>query len=91
MANLHILNKAPDHPRFQTGISAVSGDDTLLLTENAVFAAVMGQPLPARVVALRADLEARGLSPDQMAPDIGSVDFNGFVALTETASQIISW
>jgi tRNA 2-thiouridine synthesizing protein B len=91
MATLHILNKAPDHPRFQACLSAVTDGDTLLLTENAVLAAAMKRSLPARVLVLRDDLEARGLSSDNIPEHIGSIDFAAFVDLTETTTRIISW
>ncbi|MBS3804655.1 MAG: sulfurtransferase complex subunit TusB [Oleiphilaceae bacterium] len=91
MPSLHIVNKAPDHARFQTCLAAVADEDTLLLTENAVLAAVMAQGLPGTVFALSADLEARGLAPADIMANIGRIDFAGFVSLTEATSRIISW
>ncbi|WP_083260285.1 sulfurtransferase complex subunit TusB [Marinobacter sp. X15-166B] len=90
MTTLHILNKSPDHPRFALCLAAVTGEDQLLLTENAVLAlADTTLTLPARVAALAADMDARGLTGNGLSRY--GVGFDHMVRLTTQASRIISW
>lgn len=87
---LHILNKSPDHPRFSACLAAISVDDVLVLTENAVLVcADTASTRPARCHALQADLHARGL---QGAPEASqSISYADLVRLTTEHSKIISW
>lgn len=85
---LHILNKAPDHPRFALCLAAQADSDTLLLIEDAVIALSDQQiSLPASTHALQADAKARGIG----AAADHQVDYAGFVALTEEHTRIINW
>mgnify|MGYP001627782360 CR=1 FL=1 len=87
LSTLHILNKAPGHPRFTACLVAMSEGDLLLLTGNAVLALVDDNVrLPASTQALAADCKARGIGGD--AP---LVDYRGMVQLTDRFSRIISW
>lgn len=87
---LHILNKAPGHPRFATCLSSLSDQDTLVLTENAVLAlADAHSVVPEHTVALEADLEARGISG--MVTGAQKISPAQLVGLTEHHSRIISW
>jgi tRNA 2-thiouridine synthesizing protein B len=91
MTTLHILNKPPHHPRFERCLEAFASDDQLLLMESAVLA--VSEPdllLAGRVCALKADLEARGLSA-AIRGDITTVDYDGMVVLTAESAQIIHW
>ncbi|MGO1461026.1 MAG: sulfurtransferase complex subunit TusB [Marinobacter sp.] len=87
---LHILNKAPGHPRATTCLSALRSGDALLLTENAVLAlpALGGGPL-VPVYALTPDAMARGL--DQCTDKVTLVDYPTMVDLTARAQHVISW
>jgi len=88
-ATLHILNKAPDHPRFGRCLSAIHADDLLVLTEDAVLAmADTSLRLPAHWQAIDADARARSIGTDHAGKLIGYADL---VQLTEHHSRIISW
>jgi tRNA 2-thiouridine synthesizing protein B len=70
-------------------------DDDLLLVEDAVYAAIKEHKANAYLVAatsapycLIADLEARGVILESTQK---TVDFVGFVALTEKHSASITW
>jgi len=87
---LHTINKAPDHPRFQSCLAALTPEDHLLLTESAVLAltdATFAPPCP--YFALTADVQARGLSgaaePERL------VDTQGWVRMTAEHDQMMNW
>lgn len=87
---LHLLNKAPSHPRFQSCLDAIAPGDQLLLLENSVIAlADEAIVLPKGTMALAQDCEARGLS-DKVAASL-LVDMPGMVKLTDRFPNIISW
>lgn len=96
MKTLHILNKAPDHPRFGRCLDAMGSDDALLLIENAVLAlADKGLSLPRTTYALEADLTARALGNADNALDGTThaivIDYHEMVKLTAQAIRVISW
>lgn len=73
----------------------VSEGDTLLLIEEAVYAAnPQHQSFPQlkglSVFALQADLEARGIS-GRVSPSIEVLDYLGFVDLTAQNDKSITW
>lgn len=87
---LHILNKAPGHPRFFACLAALSDQDTLVLIEDAVLALPdTDTALPERTVALEPDLDARGLSG--AAGTDQTISHQQLVQLTEQHPRIISW
>lgn len=87
---LHILNKAPDHPRFSACLAARRSGDTLLLVENAVLALAMPElRLPPGTHALSPDMQARAIDlPDSATKAIG---YDDMVALTADSEKVISW
>lgn len=88
--SLHLLNKAPSHPRFRSCLDAMAPGDQLLLLENAVIAlADDAVVLPPGTLALAQDCEARGLSDEVGASLL--VDMPGMVNLTDQFSNIVSW
>lgn len=90
MLTLHIINKAPDHPRFSACLEALAENDSLVLIENAVTALVFDKlPLPP-CYALHPDVNARALSQSSM-PGVKMIDYPGLVALTETHQRIVNW
>lgn len=90
MPTLHIINKAPDHPRFPACLRALAEDDTLVLIENAVMALVFESlPLPP-CYALRADVNARALSESSVT-GVKMIGYAGLVALTETHQRVMNW
>lgn len=87
---LHILNKRPGHPGFNSCLSSMESQDALLLTENGVLAlADKGFTLEGSVYAVSADLLARAI------PEAGTIaqaiDYDEMVALTTRANRVISW
>ena len=90
MPQLHILNKAPGHPRFSACLAALQPGDSLLLIEDGVLACADARtrwPEQVQLMALEADLEARGIAP---MIGISTTDYSHWVTLTmELASQ--SW
>mgnify|MGYP001262580649 CR=1 FL=1 len=89
-STLHLLNKAPEHPRYQTCINALSPSDTLVLIENGVLSAA-GNRLhpPCKIYALKADIDARAL--EAACNNLNTIDYDELVQLTATHSKIISW
>ncbi|MBZ2167976.1 sulfurtransferase complex subunit TusB [Marinobacter sp. chi1] len=87
---LHILNKTPEHPRFNECLAMMGPDDALVLTENGVTAlwSTSKAALP-KVFATKADLQARGLVAE--ANGATSVDYPELVDLTVQAKRVISW
>ncbi|WP_323750898.1 sulfurtransferase complex subunit TusB [Marinobacter sp.] len=89
-ATLHILNKAPEHPRHVACLHALAPADTLVLIENGVLSAAGTQlSLPCQLYALKADIEARAL--ESAVGDIETIDYSELVQLTEKHEKIISW
>lgn len=88
---LHILNKAPNHPRTAQCTHALKPGDALLLTESAVLAlAVIRDHNPrVPVYALAADAVARGIG--QCDADVTLVGFPAMVDLTAHAQHVICW
>ena len=90
MTTLHLLNKPPEHGRFQRCLEAIGTDDTLVLIEAAVAAVTLDRPWPAQTLALGSDLQARGLA-SSLPAQIKAVDAEGLVSLTAAHASIISW
>lgn len=90
MTTLHLLNKPPEHSRFQRCLDAIGAEDTLVLIEAAVSAVTLDRPWPSKTRALARDLRARGLIT-ALPVEIEPVDAAGLVALTATHASIISW
>src|SRR5690606_31406740 len=88
---LHILNKAPEHPRAAECLRALKPGDALLLIESAVLALAARSDLTAGIpiYALSPDVLARGLA--QCTQEASLVDFPAMVELTAQAQNVISW
>lgn len=88
---LHILNKAPEHPRAVACGRSLKPGDTLLLTENAVLALADNtyNEETIEVYALAPDVLSRGLS--NCAQEAVLVNFTEMVELTAQAQNMISW
>lgn len=88
---LHVLNKAPEHPRTAECLRALKPGDALLLIESAVLALVSkNNPVAGTpIYALSPDVSARGLA--QCAQEASLVDFPAMVKLTAQAQNVISW
>lgn len=102
MASLHIVSTAPTAgTALADCLRAADQGDTLLLTQDGVYAAVARAPQPSAqldaalacgvvLYALVPDVDARGLA-GLLRSGCNLVDDNGFVALTERHPRILSW
>ncbi len=87
---LHIINKSPlEKSALESCLSVATAGSTLLLIEDAVYAATRGNAFEARLQAaqgrfkicvLTPDLEARGMA-DRLMAGVTGVDYGGFVDL----------
>ncbi len=88
---LHIVKH---YRSLAEALSYASADDTILLTEDAVYAAIAGHKSHSEltgiqlIYCLSADVDARGV---QVADNIELVDFEGFVELTELHASSLTW
>ena len=91
---LHILNKAPDHPRARTCLEQLASGDALLLIENGVMALSLESwlgELPRGVLlsALEPDMAVRGIQAP--AHGITVTDYGGFVSMVCQWPRTIYW
>lgn len=87
---LHILNKAPEHPRTAQCLAALAPEDALLLIENGtLLLATQGAPATCQLFALAPDIQARGLRVD--TKQMKAVDYSDMVSLSLAAKRVISW
>ncbi|MBW4933283.1 sulfurtransferase complex subunit TusB [Marinobacter sp. F4206] len=87
---LHVLNKTPDHPRFNECLGMLGPDDAIILIENGVLGLLAAKNFhSAQVYALSADVSARGLSDSSHTDSL--VDYSEWVGLTLQAERVISW
>jgi tRNA 2-thiouridine synthesizing protein B len=96
---LHIINKSPLSNGALDSCLRVTESGTILLIEDAVYAATKGNAIEARmreamgkfkIHALLPDLEARGLA-DRIIEGVTTVDYGGFVELVASNSNCQSW
>jgi tRNA 2-thiouridine synthesizing protein B len=95
---LHIINKSPyDRPALDSVLA--TGEGTILLIEDGVYAAVKGGAEENKIkgamgkfkfYALTVDLEARGIA-DSVMDGITAVDYAGFVDLVADNKTCQSW
>jgi tRNA 2-thiouridine synthesizing protein B len=94
---LHLVNKSPyDACNLNTAASIMKGDDSLLLIEDGVYAAIKSGKAASllsgrKVSVLGADLAARGISEDKLIDGIEVIDYAGFVDLVEANDKVQSW
>ncbi|MBX3637097.1 MAG: sulfurtransferase complex subunit TusB [Rubrivivax sp.] len=97
---LHIVNKSPAQTSSLASCLRLAKDgQTLLLTEDGVYAATTGLAAACglaaatkrlKVVALQPDLEARGVAA-RLIDGVSTVDYAGFVDLVAEHSTNQSW
>ena len=94
---LHTLSTIPGDPAFDDCLRIAAPDDRILLLGSGVYAAMASSPAadllrerPATLLALAQDVAAAGLM-GKIADGIEVVDFDGFVALTETCESQLNW
>lgn len=101
MSTLHTINKSPyTHSTLASCIKICSENDGILLLEDGVFGSITSaaqaeelQTLIKNGVAVYAlinDVKARGLE-EKLAPNIKTIDYNGFVQLTLDHRCVQSW
>lgn len=98
---LHTINKSPfEKSSLESCLRHVSPGDTVLLIEDAVYAALAGTVVSQRmsdalavveVRVLAPDLEARGIDARQLLPGVGLVDYRGFVRLACRHPGVQAW
>ncbi len=101
MSVLHIVNKSPyDRNSLDTCLRLARPGSAILLIEDGIYAARdnsaaadrMQQALENHpVYALQPDLQARGVSEENMLDGITLVDYDGFVKLTTEYDKLQSW
>lgn len=100
MPMLHTINK-PGHSStaLTNARSTLMSGDTLLFIEDGVFTLIADSMACKRLTNLREHHTIAGLLPDIRARGlikrlpkwVTLVDYDGFVALTETHTQTLSW
>jgi tRNA 2-thiouridine synthesizing protein B len=97
---LHTVNKSPfERSALDDCLRYAKPGSVVLLIEDGVYAAMRGTAHTARVtqalssvqiVALRADVEARGIQ-DKLLKDVALVDYGGFVDLVVEHAPVMAW
>jgi tRNA 2-thiouridine synthesizing protein B len=97
---LHIVNKSPfERNALDSCLRVAQPGNSLLLIEDAVYAAVSGNTMAdkvkaalktVKVYALVPDLEARGMK-GAAVEGVALVDYGGFVDLVAEHSVVQSW
>ena len=97
MATLHIVNRAASSSHaLQQCLDLASPGDAVLLIEDGVYSALprifSGIDLTSGVTVsvLATDVDARGLE-GRLTAAVASVDYDGFVTLTEQHNPVMSW
>jgi len=100
MAMLHTVNKSPsERNTLDSCLSHAKDGSSVLLFEDGIYAAVKGSAASGRlqkasgisVYALGPDLNARGISDDQLIEGVTVVDYEGFVDLVTKHDNVQSW
>ena len=101
MSVLHIVNKSPfERNSLDTCLRLARAGSAVLLIEDGIYAvksnsasadkiqqALSNHP----VYALEPDLQARGISSDNIVEGVSLVDYDGFVKLTTEYDKLQSW
>ncbi len=93
---LHTVNKSPaTSSTLKECLFSVSSGDQILLIEDGVYAATQAFSELLRddlsYFVLQNDMAARGLNNSLISEQWQSVDYEGFVELTEKADSVCSW
>ena len=87
MATLHLVNKAAAWADCEP---LLGPEDTALLIEDGVYAALQALPAGVQLHALVPDVEARGLA-ERLAPSVRLASFEDFVRLVVGHARVLSW
>lgn len=93
---LHILTKAPGSSAAIQMQQAIADQDTVMLIEEAVTAALdpaweAWQQCHSRIYLLSEDLVARGLANIATDNHLPTLEIDSFVSLTEQYAKSITW
>ncbi|RUR27218.1 sulfurtransferase complex subunit TusB [Vreelandella andesensis] len=93
---LHILNKPPHSDAAVQMLSTLSGNDTIVLIEDGVQAALHPEwqgwaTNEVSIFLLVEDAISRGIHSIAVAHGLPLIEVDDFVVLTEQNEQIISW
>lgn len=101
MNTLHTVNKSPfERNSLSSCLRLAMAESSILLFEDGVYAALQGtefsetlQTALAKhsIYVLVPDLQARGMSLEQVIAGVQAVDYAGFVDLTTTHYPIQAW
>ena len=94
-ARLHMLNKAPDHPRYRQCLAALEAGDVLVLMESGVLALTDGAPFASapddvQVYAIAGDLAVYSRMR-VLKTGVGTIDYQGFTELVCRIGSPLSW
>jgi tRNA 2-thiouridine synthesizing protein B len=96
---LHVVNRSPLERNALDSVLRIAQSGSLLLIEDAVYAATRGNAAEAKlraamgkleVYALAPDLEARAVA-DRVIDGVTTVDYGGFVDLVASHPNCQSW
>jgi tRNA 2-thiouridine synthesizing protein B len=93
---LHILTKGPDSSACQQMMRALGEQDSMILIEEGVCAALdpawaIWQQFASRIFLLSEDLISRGLASIAAEHQLPTLSMEGFVALTEQYEKTVTW
>jgi len=97
---LHIVNKsATERNSLDSALRLATKGSTLLLIEDAVYAATQGSEASAKIQSAMADIQVYALGPDLDARGMSArvldgvkvVDYGGFVDLVTENKNCQSW
>lgn len=101
MSTLHTVNKSPfERNALDSCLGHAAAGDTVLLIEDAVYAALAGNAFAARladaakavrVAVLGPDLKARGMDPAGVVAGVAVVDYSGFVDMAAENKAVHAW
>lgn len=101
MALLHTVNKSPfERNALESCLRHARKGSAILFIEDGVYAVVRGAEHTKKVekaasscsiYALKPDLDARGISRDQLIDGVKLVDYHGFVDLAVAHDRVQSW
>ena len=101
MSTLHTVNKSPfERANLQACLGHAQEGDSVLLIEDAVFAAIDGTVYAPKLAdagqnvklfVLGPDLKARGLDPAKVVAGVAVIEYDGFVDLAAESSVVQAW
>lgn len=100
MAMLHTVNKSPfERNSLDSCLGHAKDGSAVLLIEDGIYAAIKGSKAQDAIqgasgvsfYVLGPDVQARGISDDQVIDGITVVDYGGFVDLVTQHDNVQSW